>query len=107
MQDADLEYDPVDLRKLLAPLRDGSADVVFGSRFMGSSEHRVLYYWHGLGNHFLTTLSSMSTNINLADMETCYKVFRREVIQSIPLEEERFGFEPEITAKIASRGLRI
>jgi glycosyltransferase involved in cell wall biosynthesis len=107
VQDADLEYDPADLGKLLAPLRDGRADVVFGSRFMGSSEHRVLYYWHSLGNRFLTTLSNMSTNINLTDMETCYKVFRREVIQSIPLKEDRFGFEPEVTAKIAARRLRI
>lgn len=107
IQDADLEYDPADLSRLLVPLRDGRADVVYGSRFMGSSEHRVIYYWHSLGNRLLTTMSNMATNINLTDMETCYKVFRREVIQSIPLEEDRFGFEPEITAKVAARRLRI
>jgi glycosyltransferase involved in cell wall biosynthesis len=107
IQDADLEYDPADLAGLLGPLRDGRADVVYGSRFMGSAEHRVLYYWHSLGNRFLTTLSNMATNINLTDMETCYKVFRREVIQAIDIEENGFGFEPEVTAKMAGMGCRI
>lgn len=107
VHDADLEYDPADIGPLLAPLRDGRADVVYGSRFMGGREHRVLYYWHSLGNRFLTTLSNMATNINLTDMETCTKVFRREIIQSVELEEDRFGFEPEITAKIARMGCRI
>lgn len=107
VHDADLEYDPADIAKLLTPLRDGRADVVFGSRFIGSDEHRVLYYWHSLGNRILTTLSNMVTNINLTDMETCTKVFRREVIQSIELEEDRFGFEPEVTAKVAEGGFRI
>jgi glycosyltransferase involved in cell wall biosynthesis len=107
VQDADLEYDPADLAKLLGPLRDGRADVVFGSRFIGSSEHRVLYFWHSVGNRVLTTLSNMATNINLTDMETCYKVFRVEVIQSLDLKEDRFGFEPEVTAKVAARGCRI
>jgi glycosyltransferase involved in cell wall biosynthesis len=107
VQDADLEYDPADLLRLLGPLRDGRADVVYGSRFIGSSEHRVLYYWHSIGNRLLTTLSNMATNINLTDMETCYKVFRIEVLQSIELKEDRFGFEPEVTAKIAARGYRI
>lgn len=107
VHDADLEYDPADLRQLLVPLRDGRADVVFGSRFMGSHEHRVLYYWHSVGNRILTTMSNMATNINLTDMETCSKVFKREVIQSLILEEDRFGFEPEVTAKIAAGGYRI
>lgn len=107
VQDADLEYDPADLARLLVPLRDGRADVVFGSRFMGGSEHRVLYYWHSLGNRFLTTLSNMATNVNLTDMETCYKVFRSEVIKGIDLVEDRFGFEPEVTAKVAAMGCRI
>lgn len=107
IQDADLEYDPADLELLLGPLRDGRADVVYGSRFAGSSEHRVLYYWHSVGNRFLTMLSNMATNINLTDMETCYKVFRREVIQAIRIEEEGFGFEPEVTAKVAGMGCRI
>jgi glycosyltransferase involved in cell wall biosynthesis len=107
VQDADLEYDPMDLRRLLEPLRSGRADVVLGSRFLGSQPHRVLYFWHYLGNTFLTFLSNMFTDLNLSDMETGYKVFRRDVIQSIELEEERFGFEPEIVAKIARRGLRI
>ena len=107
IQDADLEYDPADLHGLLGPLRDGRADVVFGSRFSGSSEHRVLYYWHSIGNKFLTTLSNMATNINLTDMETCYKVFRREVIQAVDIEENGFGFEPEVTAKVAAMGCRI
>jgi glycosyltransferase involved in cell wall biosynthesis len=107
IQDADLEYDPADLEGLLGPLRDGRADVVYGSRFSGSSEHRVLYYWHSVGNRFLTMLSNMATNINLTDMETCYKVFRREVIQAIDIEENGFGFEPEVTAKVAGMGCRI
>ena len=107
VHDADLEYQPSDIERLLVPLRDGRADVVYGSRFMGSDEHRVLYYWHSVGNRVLTTLSNMMTNINLSDMETCTKVFRRDVLQSIKLEEDRFGFEPEITAKIAMRGCRI
>ena len=107
IQDADLEYDPADLQGLLGPLRDGRADVVYGSRFSGSSEHRVLYYWHSVGNKFLTTLSNMATNINLTDMETCYKVFRREVIQAVNIEENGFGFEPEVTAKVAAMGCRI
>jgi dolichol-phosphate mannosyltransferase len=107
IQDADREYDPRDLVRLLVPLRLGEADVVLGSRFLSSGYHRVLYYWHSLGNRFLTTLSNMLTDLNLTDMETCYKVFRREVIQSIPIEENRFGFEPEVVAKIAQRRLRI
>ncbi len=107
VHDADLEYDPADIAKLLVPLRDGRADVVYGSRFMGGAEHRVLYYWHSVGNRALTRLSNMVTNINLSDMETCAKVFRREIIQSVTLEEDRFGFEPEITAKVARMGCRI
>ena len=107
VHDADLEYDPADIARLLPPLRDGRADVVYGSRFIGSNEHRVLYYWHSVGNRFLTTLSNMATNINLTDMETCTKVFRREVIQDLELEEDRFGFEPEVTAKAATGGYRI
>ncbi len=107
VQDADLEYDPADLASLLVPLRDGRADVVYGSRFSGSREHRVLYYWHSVGNRVLTTLSNMATNINLTDMETCYKVFRRDVIASLELREDRFGFEPEVTARIAAQGYRI
>lgn len=107
IQDADLEYDPADYDQLLEPLRQGKADVVYGSRFMGAAPHRVLYFWHSVGNRLLTLLSNCLTNINLTDMETCYKVFRREVIQSIPIEEDRFGFEPEITVKIARRNLRI
>jgi SAM-dependent methyltransferase len=107
VQDADLEYDPADYSQILAPLLDGSADVVFGSRFLGGHQHRVLYYWHSVGNGLLTTLSNMFTNVNLTDMETCYKAFRREVIQSVDLHEDRFGFEPEITAKVARAGWRI
>lgn len=107
IQDADLEYDPADFPLLLGPLIQGKADVVYGSRFLGAAPHRVLYFWHSVGNRLLTLLSNCLTNINLSDMETCYKVFRREVIQSIPIEEDRFGFEPEITVKVAKRRLRI
>src|SRR5450631_657275 len=107
IQDADLEYDPADYPLLLDPLIQGKADVVYGSRFLGAAPHRVLYFWHSVGNRLLTLLSNCLTNINLSDMETCYKVFRREIIQSIPIEENRFGFEPEITVKIAKRRLRI
>lgn len=107
IQDADLEYDPQDYRRLLEPLESGQADVVYGSRFLGAGPHRVLYFWHSVGNWFLTLVSNMITNLNMTDMETCYKVFRREVIQSIPLEENRFGFEPEVTVKIAKRNLRV
>ncbi len=107
IQDADLEYDPMDLKRLLAPLRMGEADVVLGSRFLSSGYHRVLYFWHSLGNRLLTLLSNMLTDLNLTDMETCYKVFRREVLQGIVIEENRFGFEPEVVAKIAQLRLRI
>lgn len=107
IQDADLEYDPAEYPRLLAPIVEGRADVVYGSRFMGGAPHRVLYFWHAVGNGFLTVLSNMFTNLNLTDMETCYKAFRRELIQSIEIEEDRFGFEPEITAKIAKRGCRV
>ena len=107
IQDADLEYDPADLARLLVPLNQGLADAVYGSRFMSNDYHRVLYYWHSVGNRLLTTASNMLTNINLTDMETCYKVFRRDLIQSIPLHENRFGFEPEITVKLAKRNVRI
>lgn len=107
VQDADLEYDPAEYALLLKPLLDGRADVVFGSRFAGSGPHRVVYFWHMVGNRLLTLLSNMFTNINLTDMETCYKVFRRELIQSLELQENRFGFEPEVTVKIAKSGARI
>ena len=107
VQDADLEYDPGDWPDLLEPLLDGRADVVFGSRFVGAGPHRVLYFWHYVGNRVLTTVSNMVTNLNLSDMETCTKVFRREVVESLELVEDRFGFEPEVTAKVARLGCRV
>jgi len=107
IQDADLEYDPAEYANLLKPILEDKADVVFGSRFLGGAPHRVLYFWHRVGNGGLTLLSNIFTNLNLTDMETCYKVFRREIIQAIEIEENRFGFEPEITAKVAKARCRI
>ena len=107
IQDADLEYDPMDYKKLIRPIKEGLADVVFGSRFLGLGERRVLYFWHTVGNKFLTLLSNMLSNLNLTDMEVCYKVFRSEELKKLKLTENRFGFEPEVTAKIAKKNLRI
>jgi glycosyltransferase involved in cell wall biosynthesis len=107
VQDADLEYDPAEYVELLAPLLDDRADVVFGSRFVSARPHRVLYFWHSMGNKLLTLLSNMATDLNLTDMETCYKAFRTEVLRSVTVEEDRFGFEPEITAKVARGNWRV
>jgi glycosyltransferase involved in cell wall biosynthesis len=107
IQDADLEYNPTEYSKLLRPVLDDRADVVFGSRFQGGDEHRVLYFWHMVGNRILTLLSNAATNLNLTDMETCYKLFRREILEQIVIEEDRFGVEPELTAKVARLGCRI
>ncbi len=107
VQDADLEYDPGEFPKVVGPLVAGDADVVYGSRFAGGEAHRVLFFWHSMGNKLLTLVSNMFTDLNLTDMETCYKAFRREVIQSIEIEEDRFGFEPEVTAKVAAAGWRV
>jgi glycosyltransferase involved in cell wall biosynthesis len=107
VQDADLEYDPNEIPNLMQPILADKADVVFGSRFIGGDSHRVLYFWHSVGNRILTLASNMFTDLNLTDMETCYKIFRREILQNILIEEDRFGFEPEITAKVAKGGYRI
>lgn len=108
IQDADLEYDPNEYNLLLQPVVDGVADIVYGSRFSGGKPHRILFFWHTLGNQFLTTLSNMFTNLNLSDMETCYKLFRADLVKSLTLREKRFGFEPEVTAKISRiKGIRI